>query len=188
MFSMEDLNHCLGFIFFIFLAVKLLTLYNFDLRRPFIWAPHGPLWKNLRRFSVAELLSTISVQKSSSIREDEVRNLFRHHLLDVSAANGSSRKVDLTYLFNLLTVNVMLMMAFGKAAPRDKETEKMERDEYLQKLVDGIRLQRTRDAAANAIENPSVIEKLLSFQEDPKFFSDEVIKGTAVLSSFKTSF
>ncbi|KAE8697917.1 hypothetical protein F3Y22_tig00110607pilonHSYRG00051 [Hibiscus syriacus] len=109
--------------------------------RSYVWAPHGPLWKNLRRLSVVEILSTTSVQKSSSIREDEVGNLVRRHLLEASSANGSSRKVE--YLFGLLTMNVMLKMASGEPAARDKETEKM----------------RTRDAAANAIENPSVIEK-----------------------------
>ncbi|KAE8692034.1 hypothetical protein F3Y22_tig00110863pilonHSYRG00066 [Hibiscus syriacus] len=188
--------------------------------RSYVWAPHGHLWKNLRRLSVVEILSTTSVQKSSSIREDEVGNLVHRHLLGVSADNGSSRKVDLKYLFGLLTMNVMLKMASGEAAARDKETEKMvfkefkslffpslgtnicdffpvlkwigfqgiekglkelyrRRDEYVQKLVDGIRFKRTRD---NAIENPSVIEKLLSFQEeDPEFFSEEVIKGTTLM-------
>ncbi|KAE8693736.1 cyclin-A3-4-like [Hibiscus syriacus] len=180
--------------------------------RSYVWAPHGPLWRNLRRVTVVEMLSSTSVQKFSSIREDEVGHLVRH-LFEASAGGG---KVDLKYLFGLLTTKVMLRVVGEAAAASDKEEEKMvfhefkslffpssvmnmcdffpvlkwigfqgiekglkemhrRRDEYLQKLVNGIRLNTTL-----AIPNPSFIQKLLSFQEqDPQFFSDQVIKGTA---------
>ncbi|KAK8711516.1 hypothetical protein V6N13_146798 [Hibiscus sabdariffa] len=188
--------------------------------RSYVWAPHGPLWRNLRRVSVVEVLSSINVQKFSYIREDEVGHLVRCLFED----SAGSCKVDLKCLFGLLTMNVMLKMASGEAAARDREAEKMvfeefksmffpslgtnicdffpvlkwigfqgiekglkelyrRRDEYLQKLVDEIRLNRSRTLHAAAIKNPSLIEKLLSFQEeDPQFFSNEVIKGMALES------
>ncbi|GMJ09184.1 cytochrome P450, family 81, subfamily K, polypeptide 2 [Hibiscus trionum] len=185
--------------------------------RSYVWAPHGPLWRNLRRVSVVQVLSSISVQKFSSIREDEVGHL----VLQLLEASAGGQKVDLKYLFGVLTMNVMLKVASGEAADRDRKAEQTvfqefksiffpslgtnvcdffpvlkwigfqgiekglkdlyrRRDEYMQKLVDGIRLNRTLHTAAK--KNPSLIEKLLSFQEeDPQFFSDEVIKATALM-------
>ncbi|XWS24158.1 hypothetical protein CRYUN_Cryun28dG0076600 [Craigia yunnanensis] len=80
-----------------------LVTYNYT---SFVWTPYRPLWRNLRRLSVVEIFSSKSVQKFSSIREEEVGN-FIGRLFEVSAANGT-QKVDLKYLFCLLTMNVML--------------------------------------------------------------------------------
>ncbi|XVE94978.1 hypothetical protein REPUB_Repub02eG0056800 [Reevesia pubescens] len=192
----------------------------------FVWTPYGPLWRNLRRVGVVEIFSSNSVQKFSSIREDEVAKFIRR-LFDVSAANGT-QKVDLKYLFYLLTMNVMLRVVSGKPGVedvRDKEAEKMflsefrntffstlgtnlcdflpvlrwigfqgieknlielqrRRNEYIQKLVDGIRLKKTTEIPVIKEEgkNSSLIEKLLSLQEeDPNFCSNEVIKSMVLL-------
>ncbi|GMI91111.1 cytochrome P450, family 81, subfamily K, polypeptide 2 [Hibiscus trionum] len=196
-----------------------ILMYN---RRSYVWAPYGPLWRNLRRVSVFEILSSFNVQKLSSIREEEVGNFVRR----LSASDGSTGKVDMRYLFSLLTMNVSLKVVSGKrVVEADEEAERMffqefkslffvgvgtnicdffpvlkwigfqgiekrlkelhmRRDEYLQKLVDGVRLNRIRDVAAIKEEgkNPPFIEKLLSFQEkDPEFFSNEVIKAMALM-------
>ncbi|KAE8658850.1 cyclin-A3-4-like [Hibiscus syriacus] len=193
--------------------------------RSYVWAPYGPLWRSLRRLSVVEILSSINVQKLTSIREEEVGNFVRR-LFEASAAYGSTGKVDMRYLFSLLTMNFSLKLVSGKRGEEvDKEAERMfvqefkslffvgvgtnvcdffpilkwigfqgiekrlkelhrRRDEFLQKLVDGTRLNTARDVAVGKEEgkNPSLIEKLLSFQEkDPGFFSDELIKATALM-------
>ncbi|KAK8572480.1 hypothetical protein V6N13_048075 [Hibiscus sabdariffa] len=195
------------------MAGDLLT-YNYS---AFVWAPYGPLWRNLRRLSVVEVLSSDSVQKFSSIREDEVANFVRR-LFEVSARKDT-QKQDMKYLFCLLVTNVMLQIVAGKRGvedPRDTESEKTffrefkdiffpslgtnicdffpvlrwigflgieknmkelhrTRDEYIQNLVDGIRLKKTK-------KDSSLIEKLLSLQEeDPDLCSNEVIKGMILM-------
>ncbi|XP_021283657.1 cytochrome P450 81D11-like [Herrania umbratica] len=208
------------------MAGDLLT-YNYV---SFVWAPYGPLWRNLRRLSVVEIFSSKSVQRFSSIREEEVANYIRH-LFKVSAANGT-QKVDLKYLFCLLTSNVMLRVVAGRRGVEDaKDMEAEEkvffrefksiffpslatnicdffpilrwvgfkgieknmrelhrrREEYLRNLVDEIRLRKTSSSAdVPEIEeegkSPSLIEKLLSIQEeDPDFCSTEVIKSMALM-------
>ncbi|XVE94973.1 hypothetical protein REPUB_Repub02eG0056300 [Reevesia pubescens] len=200
-----------------------LTTYNY---LSFVWTPYGPLWRNLRRVGVVEIFSSNSVQKFSSIREDEVAKLIRR-LFDVSAANGT-QKVDLMYLFCLLSMNVILRVVSGKPGVedvRDNEAEKMflrefkntfvpsvvtnicdffpvlrwigfqgieknlielqrRRNEYIQKLVDGVRLKKTTEIPVIKEEgkNSSLIEKLLSLQEeDPNFCSNEAIKSMVLM-------
>ncbi|XP_022716127.1 cytochrome P450 81D11-like [Durio zibethinus] len=201
--------------------------YNYN---NFVWAPYGPLWRNLRRLSVVEIFSSNSVQKFSSIREEEVGNFMRR-LFEVSAADGC-QKLDLKYLFCLLTTNVMLRVAAGKRGvedAKDMEAEKIffrefkniffpsmgtnicdffpvlrwigfqgieknlielqrRRDAYIQNLVDGIRLKKTSCSVDVPVikeegkKNPSLVEKLLSLQEeDPKFCSNEVIKSMVLM-------
>ncbi|XVE55818.1 hypothetical protein DITRI_Ditri03aG0187700 [Diplodiscus trichospermus] len=92
----------------------------------FVWASYGPLWRNLRRLSVVEIFSSNSVQKFSSIREEEV-GYFIRRLFQLSAANGT-QKVDLMYLFNILAINVMMRVVAGKRGvedAKDMEAEKM---------------------------------------------------------------
>lgn len=101
------------------MAGDLLT-YNYT---TFVWAPYGPLWRNLRRLSVVEIFSSNSVQKFSSIREEEVADFIRG-----LSANKGTQKVDLKYLFSLLAVNVMLRVVAGKRGVEDSgdmEAEKV---------------------------------------------------------------
>ncbi|KAB2040706.1 hypothetical protein ES319_D02G102100v1 [Gossypium barbadense] len=193
-----------------------LMTYNYT---TFVWAPYGSLWRNHRRLSAVEIFCSNSVEKFSSIREEEVADFVRR-LFEVSSGNGT-QKVDLKYLFCLLTANVMWRTVAGKRGvedPKDVEAEKMfftefkslffpslgtnicdffpvlrwigflgiekklkeihrRRDEYLQNLVDGIRLNKSK-------KNFSLIERLLSLQQDdPDFCPDQVIK-TMVLMMF----
>nr|KJB29441.1 hypothetical protein B456_005G100700 [Gossypium raimondii] len=186
-----------------------LMTYNYT---TFVWAPYGSLWRNHRRLSAVEIFCSNSVEKFSSIREEEVADFVRR-LFEVSSGNGT-QKVDLKYLFCLLTANVMWRTVAGKRGvedPKDVEAEKMfftefkslffpslgtnicdffpvlrwigflgiekklkeihrRRDEYLQSLVDGIRLNKSK-------KNFSLIERLLSLQQDdPDFCPDQVIK------------
>jgi cytochrome P450 len=77
----------------------------------FVWAPYGHLWRSLRRISVIEIFASKSLQKSSIIRVEEVCSLLRRLL---KAKNGVTAKVDLKFLFSLLTCNVMMRLAAGK--------------------------------------------------------------------------
>lgn len=197
----------------------------------FVWAPYGHLWRSLRRLSVVEIFSSKSLQKSSTIREEQVRCLLRR-LLKVSI--GGRRKVELKFLFSILTSNVVMRVSTGKCFVEEEDAEtKVEkrlflefkekffpnlalnicdfvpilrligfkgieknmiklhrkRDEYLQNLIDKIRLKEVSSSLESAKlldgkEKRSVAETLLSLQEsEPEFYTDEVIKSTVLVSS-----
>ncbi|XP_030950148.1 cytochrome P450 81C13-like isoform X2 [Quercus lobata] len=76
-----------------------------------VWAPYGHLWRNLRRVSTIEIFSHISLQKSSTIREEVVYSLLRQ-LFKVS--NIEPQKVDFKYLSTLLVSNIMMRIVAGK--------------------------------------------------------------------------
>ncbi|KAK4599281.1 hypothetical protein RGQ29_009369 [Quercus rubra] len=76
-----------------------------------VWAPYGHLWRNLRRVSTIEILSHISLQKSSVIREEEVYSLLRQVF---KVSNIEPQKVDFKYLCTLLVSNIMMRMVAGK--------------------------------------------------------------------------
>lgn len=76
-----------------------------------VWAPYGHLWRNLRRVSTIEILSHISLQKSSIIREEEVYSLLRQVF---KVSNIEPQKVDFKYLCTLLVSNIMMRMVAGK--------------------------------------------------------------------------
>ncbi|KAL9809940.1 putative cytochrome P450 [Arabidopsis thaliana] len=182
----------------------------------FGFAPYGDLWRTLRRLSTLEVFSSVSLQKNSSIRTEEVSNLcsslFRF-------SGGNSCKVDLRYRFTLLTAHVMLRLVSGNRGVDESDSEsetkfldefksrffsslssmnvcdyfpvlrwigykglenrvieiQRMRDEYLQRLIDDIRMKKFDSTG-------SVVEKFLKLQEsEPEFYSDDVIKGIVVL-------
>lgn len=77
----------------------------------YFWAPYGQLWRILRRFTVMELLSSNSLQKTSNVRDQEVvtftRSLFKF-------CNGSSRNVDLTNWIYTFSFNLMNKIVAGR--------------------------------------------------------------------------
>ncbi|KAJ8762592.1 hypothetical protein K2173_008031 [Erythroxylum novogranatense] len=77
----------------------------------FFWAPHGDLWRNLRRFTVNEILSTKGLQRLSSIRHEEVRYLARRFF---KASMGGTCEVDFKFMCSLLTVNIIMRVVAGK--------------------------------------------------------------------------
>ncbi|EEF52317.1 cytochrome P450 81Q32 [Ricinus communis] len=75
------------------------------------WAPYGDLWRNLRKVSALEILSSHRLQLLSSIRRDEVKlliqRLFRNN-------KDCREKVDMKSAFFELMLNVMMRMIAGK--------------------------------------------------------------------------
>ncbi|OMO70676.1 Cytochrome P450 [Corchorus olitorius] len=72
------------------------------------WAPYGQNWRNLRRISSIEILSTTRIQMLSSIRSNEVKSLIRK-LFD-----HRNEPFELRTAFFELTLNVMMGMLAGK--------------------------------------------------------------------------
>uniref|UniRef100_A0A2C9VXF0 Cytochrome P450 n=1 Tax=Manihot esculenta TaxID=3983 RepID=A0A2C9VXF0_MANES len=79
--------------------------YNFT---SLAWAPYGDLWRNLRKLSSLEILSSYRLQLLSSIRSDEVKILL-HRLF-----RNKDEMVDLKSAFFELMLNVMMRMIAGK--------------------------------------------------------------------------
>lgn len=75
-----------------------------------VWASYGQLWRSLRRLTTTEIFCHNSLQKFSSIREEEVSSLVR---LVLKLSDEGRHKVDLKYLFSLLTFNVLMKMITG---------------------------------------------------------------------------
>ncbi|KAJ4701663.1 Cytochrome P450 [Melia azedarach] len=80
-------------------------------------APYGNHWRNLRRISTLQILSTSRLQTLSSIRVDEV-NLLIRKLLD-----NQDQSVELRTKFFELTLNVMMRMIAGKRYYGDDVTD-----------------------------------------------------------------
>ncbi|KAJ9186795.1 hypothetical protein P3X46_002329 [Hevea brasiliensis] len=73
-----------------------------------VWAPYGDLWRNLRKLSSLEILSSHRLQLLSSIRSDEVKLLIRRLF------KSKDETVDLKSAFFELMLNVMMRMIAGK--------------------------------------------------------------------------
>ncbi|VFQ62093.1 unnamed protein product [Cuscuta campestris] len=81
--------------------------YNFT-SLPF--SPYGERWRNLRRISTVEVLSSYRIQQLAGIRAEEVKELVRN-LFHLSTCDGM---VELKPPLHDFTFNVMSRMIFGK--------------------------------------------------------------------------
>ncbi|KAJ8762484.1 hypothetical protein K2173_007923 [Erythroxylum novogranatense] len=95
----------------------------------FVFAPHGDLWKKLRRFTVAEMLSNNSLQKSSFVRVEEVRSILR-----LVSKVSNTKAVDLHHFFMLLSFNINMRLAAGKKCVEDEEACTDSGKQYLLEL------------------------------------------------------
>ncbi|KAM0937807.1 putative isoflavone 2'-hydroxylase [Dioscorea sansibarensis] len=76
------------------------------------WAPYGPHWRNLRRMSTVELLSTNRVLSSSDVRSDEARSLVKALLREYSGP--SFHRTELKPKFFGFAYNVVMRMIANK--------------------------------------------------------------------------
>ncbi|GMP79614.1 hypothetical protein CsSME_00035091 [Camellia sinensis var. sinensis] len=74
-------------------------------------APYGDLWRNLRRITNLEILSTVQLERTSCIRGEEVK-FFVNQLM--KNCGGGCSKVDMKSTFFEISFNVMTMMIMGK--------------------------------------------------------------------------
>ncbi|CAM9002278.1 unnamed protein product [Rhodiola kirilowii] len=79
------------------------------------WAPYGDHWRNLRKISSLETLSSHRLQMLYSIRADEAKSMVRY-LYHQSQAES----VNMKQVFFDLTMNVMMRMIAGKRYLGDK--------------------------------------------------------------------
>lgn len=75
-----------------------------------VWSSYGDNWRNLRRISTVEMLSTHRLQLLSTVRLEEVKSLI-HKLVE---SEKSQTPVNMKHAFFDLTFNLMLRMLVGK--------------------------------------------------------------------------
>lgn len=75
-------------------------------------APYGDRWRNLRRITAIEVLSSNRVNVFSPIRRDEIKRLLKK--LSANYSRQEFSKVELKTLFSELTINVMMRIVAGK--------------------------------------------------------------------------
>lgn len=82
-------------------------------------APYGQLWRVVRRLIVVESLSFNSLQRTSVIREEEIRMILRS-LFRVSKNENRSR-VDLNHWISVFALNVIMKMLVGRCSIREED-------------------------------------------------------------------
>ncbi|KAG8654798.1 cytochrome P450 81Q32 [Manihot esculenta] len=99
--------------------------YNFT---SLAWAPYGDLWRNHRKLSSLEILSSHRLELLSGIRSDEVKLLIRRLF------RNKDEIVDLKSAFFQLILNVMMRMIAGKRY-YNENVEEVEEVASFQEIV-----------------------------------------------------
>ncbi|XP_055834163.1 cytochrome P450 81C13-like [Solanum dulcamara] len=85
------------------------------------WAPYSQLWRVLRRQTAVELFSSNSLQKSSLIRNEEIRILIRSLFKAGEKNTHGGTRVDLSYWFFTFVFNVMMRIGTGKSCVSEED-------------------------------------------------------------------
>ncbi|KAL5559125.1 hypothetical protein UlMin_035336 [Ulmus minor] len=99
-----------------------------------VWASYGDHWRNLRRISSLEILSTHRLQMLYSIRQDEVKSLI-YKLL-----SKQNQIVDMKTPLVELTLNVMMRMIAGKRYYGDNVEDAAETRKFRENQREAHRL------------------------------------------------
>ncbi|XP_071722909.1 (+)-piperitol/(+)-sesamin synthase CYP81Q2-like [Rutidosis leptorrhynchoides] len=84
-------------------------VFNYD-KRNLGSLPYGADWRNLRRLTTIEVLSSRRVQLASTTRVGEIRHLVRQLI----GNSSDGRKVNMNTFLYLLTVNIMMQSVSGE--------------------------------------------------------------------------
>ncbi|MFQ6659168.1 hypothetical protein Gotur_028168, partial [Gossypium turneri] len=143
-----------------------------------ISSPYGDHWRNLRRICKLEIFSANRLNSSSSIRQDEIKNLLWK--LYYSSSDDNFVKVELKPLLSKLTFNITLRMIAGKKhKPEAVKLHGLQQE--LLKLgispIVGDFFPLLRNKYGFEKED-TVISHLLRLQESKaQYYTDEIIKG-----------
>ncbi|CAL5027887.1 unnamed protein product [Urochloa decumbens] len=97
-----------------------------------VFAPHGALWRQLRRISVLELLSARRVRSFRRVREDEARRLAASLAAGAPTAGGAGGGVNVGERLFAVTTDVTMRAVVGGRFGR--------REEFLRAIEEGGRL------------------------------------------------
>ncbi|CAI0403948.1 unnamed protein product [Linum tenue] len=96
-------------------------------------SPYGPHWRNLRRLSTVELLSTARLNSFIHIRRDEVTRFVRE-LVNAADVSGFS-KVEVKSRLVGLSMNMVMRMVAGKRYFGEEGKEGREEGERFKELI-----------------------------------------------------
>ncbi|KAK9923047.1 hypothetical protein M0R45_031482 [Rubus argutus] len=94
-------------------------------------SPYGDHWRNIRRISTVEVLSTGRLNSFSEVRKNEVKHLL-HKLSQSTRGENRFTKVELKSLFNEMTFNNIMRMVAGKRYVGDHVSDKEEGKEFIE--------------------------------------------------------
>ncbi|XP_039117668.1 cytochrome P450 81Q32-like [Dioscorea cayenensis subsp. rotundata] len=97
------------------------------------WAPYGPHWRNLRRMSTVEVLSTNRLLSSSDVRSDEARSLVKALLREYSGL--SFHCTELKPKFFGFAYNVIMRMMANKRYYGDADESSSEAGTEFRDMV-----------------------------------------------------
>jgi len=100
----------------------------------YVWAPYGQLWRILRRLTVVELFSSQSLQKSYTLRDQEIGTFIRSLYRFSTSNNNGSKKVDLTNWAFTLVFNLMTKIIAGKHIVNEEDAGMEKGIEMIEKL------------------------------------------------------
>ncbi|CBI19438.3 unnamed protein product, partial [Vitis vinifera] len=144
-------------------------------------APYGDHWRNLRRISSFEILSSNRLQMLSGIRSDEVRTLICRLVKNQNQVVEEARKFRemVSKAFRLAGTNMVdFLPILGWLGLKGTEKRLMElqkmRDSFIQNLIEEHRIKGSKCER----RPKTMIEVLLSLQEtEPENYTDEIIGG-----------
>ncbi|KAH7665285.1 isoflavone 2'-hydroxylase protein [Dioscorea alata] len=111
-----------------------------------VWTPYGPHWRNLRRLTTVELLSTHRLLSSSHIRSEEVLSLVKTLLRDSSGPGF--HLTELKTKFFGLAYNVVMRMIANKRYYGDADESSSEAGKEFRDIVrESIKVSGTSNAA-----------------------------------------
>ncbi|KAG8377507.1 hypothetical protein BUALT_Bualt08G0040100 [Buddleja alternifolia] len=100
------------------------------------WSSYGDHWRNLRKISAIEILSTHKLQLLHSIRADEIRSMIR----SLSRDSQGKKLVDMKTVFLELTMNVMMRMMAGKRYYGENVEDAEEAKRFREIVTETLRL------------------------------------------------
>ncbi|CAB4266257.1 unnamed protein product [Prunus armeniaca] len=144
------------------------------------WASYGSHWRNLRRITSLELLSSNRLQMFNSIRVDEVSSLVCR-LFRGSKGGGEFQSLDMKSTFFELTLNVMMRMIAGKRYHGEHVADLEEAKRFEEIMVESFRLSGATNIgdfvpALNFLGVSGLEKKLVVLQRKRDKFMQDLIE------------
>ncbi|KAL2489259.1 Cytochrome [Forsythia ovata] len=141
-----------------------------------VWSSYGDHWRNLRRISSLEILSTHRLQMLQNIRTDEVKGLIKRLYRD----SEEKRVVDMKTAFYEMTMNVLMRMIAGKRYFGENVEEIEEGKRFREILIETLRLGSTSMAdflpVVRWLGLGGMEKKLMVLQKKRESFMQELVE------------
>ncbi|KAL2232644.1 UNVERIFIED_CONTAM: cytochrome [Sesamum indicum] len=141
------------------------------------WTSYGDHWRNLRKISSIEILSTHRLQMLHWIRVDEVKSTIRA----LNRASEQRRVVDMKTAFFELTMNVIMRMIAGKSYYGENVEEVEEARQFKEIVKDTLRLGTSNMGdflpVIRWLEVGGVEKGLVELQRKRDAFMQELVEG-----------